>query len=151
VASGSTTTADVASGGAAVRGTAVVVAAMFALVGVLGFVPGVTTHFGEITFAGHHSGAHLLGVFQVSVLHNLLHLLFGVAGLVMARRAEGARLFLVGGGAMYLVLWLYGLTVVGHSAAADVIPVNSSDNWLHLGLGLVMIALGLLLVRRTPR
>jgi hypothetical protein len=148
MASGSVT-ADVTSGGGAVRGTAVLVSATFVLVGVLGFVPGVTTHVGDIAFAGHRSGAHLLGVFQVSVLHNLLHLLLGLAGLMLARTAAGARLFLVGGGAMYLVLWLYGLAVVGHSATADVIPVNSSDNWLHLGLGLGMIALGLVLVRPT--
>ena len=38
-----------------------------------------------LRFAGHGSGAYLFGVFQVSVLHNLVHLAFGVAGLVLAR------------------------------------------------------------------
>jgi hypothetical protein len=41
--------------------------------------------------AGHHSGALLLGVFQVSILHNIVHLLFGVAGRLLARTAAGAR------------------------------------------------------------
>jgi hypothetical protein len=38
--------------------------AVFLLVGVLGFVPGVTTNYGDMSFAGHDSGAKLLGVFQ---------------------------------------------------------------------------------------
>jgi hypothetical protein len=68
---------------------------VFLLVGIAGFIPGITTNYDQMTFAGHHSGAHLLGVFQVSILHNIVHLLFGVAGLAMARRADTARLYLI--------------------------------------------------------
>ncbi|NUO58363.1 MAG: DUF4383 domain-containing protein [Hamadaea sp.] len=121
--------------------------AVFLLVGVLGFIPGITTNYGDMTFAGHDSGAELLGVFQVSVLHNIVHLLFGVAGLAMARTLGGARVFLIGGGAIYLVLWIYGL-VVDMGADANFVPFNTADNWLHFGLGIAMIALGLAL---TPR
>jgi hypothetical protein len=124
-----------------------VVAVVFLLVGVLGFVPGVTTNYGTMQFAGHDSGAKLLGVFQVSILHNIVHLLFGVVGLALARRASTAKAFLIGGGAIYLVLWLYGL-VIDHGSSANFVPVNNADNWLHLALGLGMIALGLLV---TPR
>ena len=138
----------VATAPSPVRTAALVVSVVFLLVGVAGFIPGITTDYGDMTFAGHHSGAHLLGVFQVSILHNIVHLLFGVAGLAMARTVPGARSYLVGGGAIYLVLWLYGL-VVGQDTAANFVPVNSADDWLHLGLGLGMIALGLLLTRRT--
>ncbi|MEU5553964.1 MULTISPECIES: DUF4383 domain-containing protein [unclassified Micromonospora] len=127
---------------------ALVLAVVFLLIGVLGFVPGITTNYGELSFAGHHSEAKLLGVFQVSVLHNLVHLAFGVAGLALARSVAGARLFLIGGGAVYLVLWIYGLVVVDQ-AGANFIPVNGADNWLHLGLALGMLALGLLLSRRA--
>jgi hypothetical protein len=141
---------DVTSAGNAVRTGALAVSITFLLVGVLGFIPGITTNYGDMTFAGHHSDAHLLGVFQVSVLHNIVHLLFGLVGLAMARTAAAARLYLVGGGAIYLVLWLYGL-VVGQDTGANFVPLNSADDWLHLFLGLGMIALGLLLVRRTPR
>ena len=95
--------------------------------------------------------AALLGVFQVSVLHNVVHLLFGVAGLLMSRTRESARLYLVGGGAIYLLLWIYGL-LIDHDGPANFVPVNEADNWLHLVLGLGMVALGLLLSRdRTPR
>ncbi|GHJ14298.1 MULTISPECIES: DUF4383 domain-containing protein [unclassified Micromonospora] len=127
-----------------VQKVALAVAAVFVLIGVLGFVPGVTTHYGELAFAGHHSGAKLLGLFQVSVLHNLVHLLFGLVGLLAARRLAGARVFLAGGGALYLVLWLYGFAI-DRESTANFVPVNDADNWLHLFLGFGMLAAGLLL------
>ena len=125
-----------------IQKAAMVVSAVFLLVGVLGFVPGATTDFGEMTFAGHESSAMLLGVFAVSVLHNIVHLLFGIVGFVLARSAAGARAFLIGGGAVYLVLWLYGL-LIDFDSTANFVPVNTADNWLHLFLGVGMIALGL--------
>lgn len=124
------------------QASAGIVGALFLIVGVLGFIPGITTDYGDLTWAGHHSDAMLLGVFAVSVLHNLVHLAFGAAGLVMARSAGAARLFLIGGGLIYGVLWLYGL-VIDQDSAANFIPVNTADNWLHFGLALVMILLGL--------
>jgi hypothetical protein len=143
-----TSSARTRSGRALVQTAAMAVGATFLLVGVLGFIPGITTDYDLMTFAGHESGAKLLGIFEVSILHNLVHLLFGIAGLAMARTAANARLYLIGGGAVYLVLWLYGL-VIDHDSAANFVPVNSADNWLHLFLGLGMIALGLLTTRRT--
>ena len=92
----------------------------------------------------------LLGLFQVSILHNIVHLLFGVAGLAMARRADSARTYLIGGGVIYLMLWIYGL-VVDKTSTANFVPVNDADNWIQLGLGLGMIALGVLASRSTPR
>ena len=131
-----------------IRKAAMAVAVAFLLIGVLGFVPGVTTEYGAMEFAGNESGALLLGLFQVSILHNIVHLLYGVAGLAMGRTADGARAYLVGGGIIYLVLWIYGL-VVDETSAANFVPLNDADDWLHLGLGAAMIALGLLLWRRT--
>jgi hypothetical protein len=125
------------------------VGAVFLLVGVLGFIPGITGNYDSLGFAGHGSGALLLGVFPVSVLHNIVHLLFGVAGLLMGRTQPQAKNFLLYGGVIYLVLWIYGL-LVGQDSSANFVPVNSADNWLHLVLGLGMIALAMLLKRR-PR
>ncbi|GAA1522799.1 DUF4383 domain-containing protein [Streptomyces albidochromogenes] len=127
---------------------ALLVGAVFLLVGVLGFIPGITTDYDTMEFAEHHSEAKLLGVFQVSILHNLVHLLFGVAGIAMSRTAAGARTFLIGGGVVYLALWLYGL-FIDHDSSANFVPVNTADNWLHFVLGLGMIALGVLLTRRA--
>ncbi|MGH1565327.1 DUF4383 domain-containing protein [Mumia sp. DW29H23] len=128
-----------------------VVAAVFLLVGVLGFIPGITTNYDTMTFAGHESDAKLLGIFEVSILHNIVHLLFGVVGLWAARAARTAVAYLVAGGLIYLVIWVYGL-VVDHEDPANFIPVNDADNWLHLVLGLGMVLLGLVGARMiAPR
>ena len=129
---------------------ALVVGAVFLLIGVLGFVPGITTGYDTMSFAGHESQAQLLGIFQVSILHNVVHLLFGCAGVLLARTFNGARAFLVGGGVIYLVLWLYGL-LIDHHSSANFVPVNSADNWLHFALGVGMIALGVILGRTVAR
>jgi len=127
-----------------------VVGAVFLLVGVLGFIPGLTTNYGRMTFAGPHSEALLLGVFQVSILHNIVHLLFGIAGLSLARTTRNALGFLIVGGAIYLVLWIYGMAV-GVDSDANFVPMNNADNWLHLGLGIGMIALGLIALAPARR
>ena len=129
-----------------VQKAALAIGAVFLLVGILGFIPGITSNVDQLSFAGHHSGAMLLGLFQVSVLHNAVHLLFGVAGLVLARSASGARSYLLFGGIVYLVLWIYGL-VVDQESAGNFVPLNGYDNWLHLLLGVGMIALALILTK----
>ncbi|NED96508.1 DUF4383 domain-containing protein [Phytoactinopolyspora alkaliphila] len=126
-----------------VRMGAYVVAVVFLLVGILGFVPGFTTNLDELSFAGHESNALLFDVFAVSVLHNVIHLLFGVVGLMMARGARKARIYLIAGGAIYLALFIYGL-IIDYDSEANVVPLNDAANWLHLGLGVGMILLGLL-------
>ena len=133
--------------GTPVQAAAALVGAVFLLVGVLGFIPGITSNYDSLAGAGHESHAKLLGVFQVSVLHNIVHLLFGAAGLALARTASTARAFLIGGGVIYLVLWLYGL-VIDKTSQANFVPLNSADDWLHFVLGLGMIALGVVLGRR---
>jgi hypothetical protein len=129
-----------------IQRAAMAVGVVFLLVGVLGFVPGVTTHYSSMSFNGHDSMAKLLGVFMVSVLHNIVHLLFGVAGVAMARAAHLSRLYLIGGGIIYLVLFVYGV-IIDQASSANFVPVNTADNWLHLVLGLGMIAIGIVLSR----
>ncbi|HEY6745950.1 MAG TPA: DUF4383 domain-containing protein [Mycobacteriales bacterium] len=128
------------------RTAALLVGAVFLLVGVLGFIPGITTDYGDMSGAGHNSGADLFGIFQVSILHNVVHLLFGLAGVLMSRTNEGSRTYLIGGGVIYLVLWLYGL-VIDKDSSANFVPINSADDWLHFVLGAGMIGLGVLLSR----
>ena len=128
-----------------VQSLAALVGLVFLLVGILGFIPGITTHYSDLAFAGHDSNAKLLGIFQTSVLHNIIHIAFGV-GILMAKTPEGARNYLVGGGVAYLAVWLIG--VIG---GLDWLPVNAADNWLHIVLGVGMIALGFVTGRSVQR
>lgn len=126
---------------------AMVVGATFLLVGVLGFIPGITTNYDDMTFAGHESEAKLLGIFEVSILHNIVHLLFGVVGLWAARAAVTAGWYLLLGGLVYAVLWLYGL-LIDKDSSANFVPLNTADDWLHFVLAVAMIALGALGLRQ---
>lgn len=123
------------------RWVARVVGAGLLLLGVLGFVPGVTTDYESMTWAGPESAAMLLGVFEVSVLHNVVHVLYGVIGLLASARDVPATWYLLVGGLGLAVLWIFGL-VVGDGSSADVLPFNGAGDWLHLGLAAVMLATG---------
>ncbi|MEO6042325.1 MAG: DUF4383 domain-containing protein [Tepidiformaceae bacterium] len=138
-------------GYSATQNLALLVGVVFLAVGVLGFIPGITSNYSDLSFAGHNSEAKLLGIFQVSILHNIVHLLFGVAGVALARSLSGAKTYLVGGGVVYLALFVYGL-VVDQGSSANFVPVNNADNVLHLGLGIGMIALGVIgtALNKTP-
>ncbi|OBF26762.1 hypothetical protein A5724_30825 [Mycobacterium sp. ACS1612] len=126
----------------AVQAAAVMVAAGFLVIGVLGFVPGVTT------------AGKLFGMFAISGLDNVLHLVSGFVGFALARTYAASRAYFLGGGLVYLVLWLQGLL-----AGSRLLPVNGPDNWLHFGLGVGMVLLGLTLAgqrdptkrRRSPK
>jgi hypothetical protein len=141
-------TTHVASGAATttVQKAAMAVAAAFALVGVLGFVPGITTDYDRMELLGHDSGAQLLGIFGVSVLHIVVHLLFAAVGFALARTWSGARAFLIGGGFVYVALTVYG-ALVERGSDANFVPLDVEDNWLHLVLGLGMLVLGFVLSR----
>lgn len=132
-----------------IQKTALIAGIVFLLVGIAGFIPGLTHSAEHLHGAGTASEAHLLGLFQVSVLHNIVHLAFGVAGVALAARARAARMYLIIGGLVYLVVWLYGLVAVGNDQL-NFIPVNDADNWLHLILAIGMVLLGIF-VPREPR
>jgi len=123
----------------AVQVAALLVAAAFLWFAIAGFIPGLTTR------------SELFGVFEISILHNLLHLAFGVVGFGLAGTYSRARAYLVGGGLIYLGLWVYGL-VAGADDPRNILPLNNADNWLHLSIGVVMTVLGLTLAgSRIPR
>jgi Domain of unknown function (DUF4383) len=116
---------------------ALLLGVVFLVVGILGFIPGITTNYDDLSFAGKDSDAELLGIFQVSVLHNIAHLLFGV-GILLARTHEGARTYLLGGSIIYPALFIYGL-FVGGDDDANFIPMNGADDVLHLALAILFI------------
>jgi hypothetical protein len=111
---------------------------VFLAVGILGFIPGITTNYDDLSFAGKDSGAELLGIFQVSVLHNIVHALFGIAGLALARTHQGAGTYLLGSGIIYAVLFIYGL-FVGAGDDANFVPMNGADDVLHLILAVALL------------
>jgi hypothetical protein len=130
------------AGRSSLQVAALLFASSILVLAIFGFVPGITTPYRSLAFAGEESRAQLFGVFQTSVLHNLLHGLVGVAGVaavVVATTRDGARGFLLAGGIFFVVIALLG--VVG---ALNWLPSDSADNWLHLGLGVSMIAMTLL-------
>ena len=121
---------------ASVETLAALLGAVLLLLGLLGFVPGITTNHGALHFAGS-SHAKLFGLFRVSILHNVVHLLAGAAGIALASTRAGAQRFLAGAGLLLLGLWALGV-----AGGAGWLPVSSDDNWLHLALGTGAIALG---------
>lgn len=121
---------------------------VFLLVGILGFIPGITTNYDDMAFAGKDSDAKLLGIFQVSVLHNIAHLAFGV-GILLARTHDGARTYLLAGAVIYPVLFIYGL-FVGGDDDANFIPMNGADDVLHLLLAIVFIGAYFVAGRERP-
>ncbi|MBP1137251.1 hypothetical protein JOE31_003483 [Arthrobacter sp. PvP023] len=116
------------------------------LVGVLGFIPGITQQYGELRFLGPDSHAMFLGLFQTSMLLNIVQLVIGATGWVMSRNGMGARNFLMGFGLLYIVLSIFGL-IVGVGSAANFLSLNTLDNWTHMVLGVLMIGAGWILSR----
>ncbi len=121
---------------------------VFLLVGIAGFIPGITQDYDEMSFAGHE-GASLLGIFDVNILHNLVHLAFGVLGIAAASRYGASLAYLFGGGVVYLGLWVYGM-FVDMDTEWNFAALNNADNWLHFGLGIALFGLGLLTMRAVP-
>ncbi|MCC3762048.1 DUF4383 domain-containing protein [Glycomyces sp. TRM65418] len=123
---------------------------LFLLLGVMGFIPLFTPGFSGISFAGNDTTAELFGVFEVSVLTNLLHLVYGVTGLIMGWMVGASVRYLITGGVFFALLGLYGL-IVPDSSTADFLPSNWPIALLHLGLGILVLLLGLLMPRTLPK
>ena len=104
---------------------------VFLLVGALGFV---TTGTSMAVDAGS-----LLGLFPVNLLHNLVHVLFGVWGLVAGRSGAQAVQYCTLGGAIYLVLAVLGVFI---PTTFGLIPIGGHDVWLHALLGAVLLGVG---------
>ena len=134
-----------------IQSAAMLAGLVFLLVGILGFIPGITSNYDDLKFAGHSSDAQLFGIFDTSILHNIIHLLLGVAGLALARTWEGARSYLLGGGVIYLAVFVYGVIWGADEGRANFIPVNWADNILHVALGGGMVLLGVALGREVVR
>ncbi|MDQ4504195.1 DUF4383 domain-containing protein [Sinomonas sp. ASV322] len=113
---------------------------VWALVGIFGFIPGLTQDYSSLKFLGPDSHAMLFSVFQTSMLLNIVQLVIGVVGIVMGRSAAGARRYLMWFGGLLAVLAIYGF--VTGTSAANVFASTMVDNWMLIVLGLLMAGSG---------
>ena len=111
------------------------VALIFGVVFLLVGVAGLLTEGG--TSMEH--GGMLLGTFAVNLLHNLVHILFGVWGIAAARSWGGAKAYTRIGGIIYLVLAVLGFVA---EDGFGLVPLGGNDIWLHLVLGIVLAGVG---------
>ncbi len=116
------------------------------VIGILGFVPGVTSGLGDITLAGPGTDARLLGWTDVSVLHNVAHITTGILGLVLSRTLAAAEMFLIGTGLVAILLGVYGL-VIDAETASNFMPIDRAASWLHLVVGVTLVFLGVAVPR----
>jgi hypothetical protein len=99
---------------------------VFVLVGILGF------------FATDEEG-RLLGLFPVNTLHNVVHLAFGVWGILAARSWDAARTYCRAAGVIYLVLTVLGVVAPD---GFGLVPLGGNDVWLHAVLALALLFFG---------
>ena len=112
---------------------------VFLIVGLAGFVVA-----GGSMDANHETAPRLLGMFPVNVVHNVVHLLFGVWGLLGARTFGGAKSYLYGAGAIYLVLAIAGVVAPN---GFGLVPLGGADVGLHAVLGLALLGAGVATAR----
>ena len=116
-----------------VRRVAMVFGVVFLLIGILGFVsPGGMS-------MGVSSPGMILGLFPVNLLHNVVHILFGVWGLVASRTFGGAKMYAQVGGVIYVALAICGWLLPN---TFGLLPNGGNDIWLHALLGIVLLAAG---------
>ena len=88
---------------------------------------------------GYFSGGLVLGLFAVDGLHNTIHLVSGVIGILAARRGETyAKTYLKAFGVIYALVFLLGL-FPSDEKILGLIVTNAADNILHFVIALVAL------------
>ena len=115
---------------------AMAIGVVYTLVGIVGFFITGFDDFAE------HTDETILG-FGINPLHNIVHLVIGLAGIALARKLSTARtygwLLAVGYGAAFV----YGLFAAGEDAPLNFLSINWADNWLHLASVIAGLAIAL--------
>ncbi len=137
--------ADRAPGARTHRGVhqwlALIIGAVYLLVGLVGFA--VTGFDG---WTEHDHSQTLLG-FAINPLHNVVHILIGLLGVLLWRTSGGARTYgwilAIGYGATFV----YGL-IVQNNPDLNILNINGADNGLHLVSAIAGLAVALWPQRR---
>ncbi|RPJ47457.1 MAG: DUF4383 domain-containing protein [Chloroflexi bacterium] len=119
---------------------------VYTLIGLMGLIPGLLT--GPTTpLAVDILHGNLLGIFPVNIIHTLVHLIFGIWGILAYRSFDSARVFSRTAGVTFILLAIFGL-IPGLNTLFGLAPLHGSDVWLHLVSGVVALYFGL--TARTP-
>jgi hypothetical protein len=135
------------------RTFALILGIAFLVIGIGGFIPGLTVYEagappaattggdpaaapGAVADVGEEGFGYLMGLFPVNALHNLFHILWGVFGLAAYRSFGGARTYARATAVVYGVLTVLGL-IPGLNTVFGLLPIYGHDVWLH---GLIAIA-----------
>jgi len=117
---------------------ATVVGAVLVVAGILGF-------FYSASFGSPGEVDDVLGILSVNAWHNIVHILTGAIGLLVAGYA--ARQYALGLGVIYVAIAIWGFAIGSGESILGFIPINTEDNFLHAILGVLGILAGL----ATPR
>jgi hypothetical protein len=108
---------------------------VFLAVGILGFVPGVTT-------TGADGMPMLLGIFMVNTAHSFVYIASGVVFLLASMSGAGAaRLWFQIFGVIYAIVAILGF-MTPNGMLLGLISNNPADTWLHVVLAVAMLAIG---------
>jgi hypothetical protein len=124
------------------RTFALIFGIVFLIVGAGGFIPGILqpgTPEAGLTMT--HGYGHELGLFPVNTLHNIVHLLFGIWGVLAYRSYAGARTYFRCIAIIYGLLTILGL-LPATNTTMGMIPLYGNDVWLHALLALVAAYFG---------
>jgi hypothetical protein len=115
------------------------VALIFGVVFILVALGGFITPGGMGMEAHPDQAPRELGLFPINLLHNLVHLAFGIWGIVASRTWGAAKTYCQVGGVIYIVLTILGFV---DPTTFGLVPIGGNDIWLHAVLGIVLAAVG---------
>lgn len=116
---------------------------IFLILGIVGFIPGLTMHHMHSDIAVTEGMGLELGLFPVNVLHNIVHIFFGVWGLLAARTFPASRFYGRATLVIYAILVVMGLIESAQiNTAFGLVPLYNNDVWLHLLIALAGLYIG---------
>ena len=126
-----------------VRAYALALGAAFGLIGIAGFVPGMThsIHADAPPLVVSEGYGLVLGLFPVNILHNLVHLLFGVLGLAAYAGTFSAVTYARIVAVSYGLLTIMGL-IPGLNTTFGLVPIYGADVALHGAIAAVSAYFG---------